>query len=221
MSVFYRLYHYIARLLFALLTRRRVVSGLEHIPPQGAAIMVSNHLSMIDPILVMASFPRQVCFMTKIEAYRAFPLRLMAPLAGAFPVRRGKPDRVALRRAEEVLRDGHILGIYPEGHRSETHQIQDARTGVVFLALRTGAPILPVATWGTEGVFSRRFPYYRRVPVYLAVGEPFRLEDLVDDVRKVDKQALANMVMERIAAMLPPLYRGALFNTDEALVAKL
>jgi 1-acyl-sn-glycerol-3-phosphate acyltransferase len=162
---------------------------------------------MADPILKMGFLKRQIFFMYKIELTEHFPLKYLLPPADPIPVRRGKVDRVALRQAEAVLRAGNILGIYPEGTRSKSATAQEAQSGAVFLAQRVDAPILPVAISGTERMFSRHFPWYRRVPVRITFGAPFTLADLAGEAG-VEREALAQAIMRRVAMLLPPAYRG-------------
>jgi 1-acyl-sn-glycerol-3-phosphate acyltransferase len=223
MTFLYRIYHYIAITLYVLMTGRREVVGLENVPRKGPLILVGNHIAGVDPILVFAYFPRQVYFMAKHEIFERFPrtLNWMAPQTGAFPVHRERVDRAALRHAETLLAKGHIVGIYPEGTRGQPGELRDAHAGVVFLALKTGVPILPVGTSGTERAFRKGFPYLTWTTVRLAVGPPFRLEDLVENPRSADRHELAMMVMERVARLLPPEYRPALLGDQPAALAEM
>jgi 1-acyl-sn-glycerol-3-phosphate acyltransferase len=122
---------------------------------------------------------------------------------GAFPVRRGEGDRRALQMALAVVAAGQPLGLFIEGHRSESGQLIRGRPGVAYIAQRSGAPIIPLAVSGTRrarlGVFWRRDILFR-------VGPQFRAQDL--DVAADDQQALADAIMRRIASLLPPEQRG-------------
>ena len=125
----------------------------------------------------------------------------------AFPVRRGQLDRRALRWAQEVLNDGLALGMFPEGTRSATAQLQPGRSGTALIALRYGVPILPVGLTGTEKILGLRF-LFRRVPITVNIGRPFMLP-VVDGRLTKDKLASATaQLMTHVAELLPQDYRG-------------
>ena len=182
------------------------VRGRHNVPATGPCLLVGNHLSMLDPPL-LAYVPRHVHFMAIAGLFEwrllAFVFRLFEPIE----VRRGHPDRRALRQAEEYLKQGDVVMIYPEGTRSKTRTAIEAHAGAVLLAQRTDPPIVPVAVSGTERIFSQRFPWYRRGQVRLTFGTPFRLADLGVEAG-ADRDALARAMMLLIAALLPPEYRG-------------
>ena len=206
MKLYYHTWRHLIRGAAPILTSL-TITGREHIPATGPAILVSNHVSMVDPIWTMGYVKRQVFFMYKVELTEHFPLKYLLPPADPIPIRRGKVDREALRQAEAVLARGDMLGIYPEGTRSKSATAQVAQEGAVFLAKRTNAPILPMAISGTERMFSSHFPWYRRVPVRMTFGAPFTLQDLAAEVG-TDREAQAQAIMGRVAALLPPAYRG-------------
>jgi 1-acyl-sn-glycerol-3-phosphate acyltransferase len=206
MKLYYDMWHGILRVAAPLLTRIRV-EGAQNIPQAGALILVSNHISLADPPVLVAYVKRHIHFMLKTELLQQVPLKYLLPPAKPISVRRGKVDREALRAAEAVLKEGGVLGVYPEGTRSHQGGAQEARAGVIFLAQRTGAPILPVAISGTEGIFSQHFPWYRRARVQLTFGVPFTLADLATE-GDTNRDALAHAMMGRVAALLPPQYRG-------------
>jgi 1-acyl-sn-glycerol-3-phosphate acyltransferase len=122
---------------------------------------------------------------------------------GAFPVRRGAADRGALRMALNVIAAGQPLGFFAEGHRSESGQLIRGHPGVAYVALRTNAPLIPLAVSGTRR--ARLGAFWRR-DIVLRVGEPFRASDL--GVGLEDPQALTDAVMRRVAALMPPEQRG-------------
>jgi 1-acyl-sn-glycerol-3-phosphate acyltransferase len=206
MKLYSHAYHYLLRAAVPVLTRIEV-QGLEHIPRTGPAILVSNHISMIDPTILIGYVKRQIHFIIKAELLDQLVFRILLPPNDPISIRRGKVDRVALRKAEAVLKAGKLIGIFPEGTRSHSGGTQEAHAGVIFLAHRTGAPIVPVAISGTEDVFQSHFPWYHRARIRLTIGQPFTLADL-GDVRSGDREALAHAVMARVAALLPARYRG-------------
>src|SRR6266536_3094757 len=143
----YAIVRSLLRLAVLLLTRTRV-RGREHLPRAGAGIVVSNHIAAVDPGVLMAVLPRPIALMSKAENARGV-LRLGIPLVGAFTVRRGAADRRALRAAEQVLEQGRLLCMFPEGTRSVSGVLGSAHGGAALLARRSAAPIIPVAITGT------------------------------------------------------------------------
>lgn len=187
--MFYRFARSLFRFLFIVFCRWDV-EGLENFPLEGPLIVVANHVSYWDPIALGCALPRQVCFMAKKELF-SYPIfgRILKWL-GAFPVNRGKPDRSALRRALSILKEGKVLGIFPEGRRSRTGRLLPPYEGAVYLALRTGAPVCPVGLIGTDRVFYRGM--FRKFKV--RIGSPIFLQQLYRE----DLQGAAELVMERI-----------------------
>jgi 1-acyl-sn-glycerol-3-phosphate acyltransferase len=186
-------------------------SGMERMPRQGGAIVVSNHLNMLDPMLIAILMPRQLHFMAKEELFRFGPLGWWLLHSNTFPIRRGESDRAALRHAEKLLRAGEVVLIFPEGHRSAGTGAQAARAGAVLLARRTGAPIVPVAIAGTERLRLRQLPghsrreWFTRPNVTVRMGEPIQLGAHATGSAR---RAGAELLMRRIIALLPPAYHG-------------
>ncbi|HEY1011561.1 MAG TPA: lysophospholipid acyltransferase family protein [Herpetosiphonaceae bacterium] len=209
MSRFYRFYHYLAKVLFWLLTRRVRVRGVYNVPRSGPAILISNHLSYSDPASIIGFVPRQVFFMAKSEMFDGGFMDWVVTKAEAFPVKRGQIDMDAMRHAVAILKRGDLLGIYPEGTRSNSHRIREGRAGVITIARQSGAPIIPVAITGMEHVFRRRFPWIGRPDVTITIGPPVTLAELAgSDPRQADREQLAGAAMERIARLLPPDYQS-------------
>ena len=184
----------------AALTRARV-TGLEHLPREGGVLIVSNHVSLADPVILMAVSPRPLVFIAKEELFRRPLVRLILHLwGGSIPVRRGSADVRAVREAMALLQGGAPLVVFPEGTRRPAG-LGEARRGVGYLAARAGHPVVPVAILGTEaitGLWS-----LRRVPPFeVRFGEPFT-------VTGEDDQEATRIIMNRIAALLPPARRGA------------
>ena len=157
------------------------VEGREHLPGTGPVILASNHLSFIDSVVIRLAAPRRVTFLAKAEYFtgrglRGRIVRWFFTAAGSVPVRRGehRAAQAALDTAREVLADGNVFGIYPEGTRSLDGRLYRGRTGVGWLALTTGAPVVPVALDGTERLqpVGKRLPRPHRVTVRF--GRPLR-----------------------------------------------
>ena len=206
MKLYYDGWHYLLRGVVPLLARMKV-QGVEHIPRSGPVLLVGNHISMCDPPVLLAYVKRHVHFIVKAELFSQFPMSILMPPGEPIKVNRDKLDRTALRQAEGYLKAGGIVAIYAEGTRNRLGAAQQARAGVVFLAQRTGAQIVPAAISGTERVFSPHFPWYRRATIQLTFGRPFRLDELTRDP-KADRAELVQVVMGRVAELLPPKYRG-------------
>lgn len=193
------------------LLRLRIV-GEENVPSEGPLLVVSNHLSNADPIILEAAFPRPLFFMGKAELFEIPPFRWLLHRFGGFPVARGTADRSALRHARDVLEHGIALGIYPEGGRSRSSTLERGLPGAGLLALQTRAPVLPVAITGTEyfpvnGERPPRRPKGTPRGVTVRFGPPFRIPERVDG-RRVSAEEATHAMMTRVAEMLPAQYRG-------------
>lgn len=199
----YAIVRALLRALVLLLTRTRV-SGREHLPRSGAGIVVSNHIAAVDPAILIAALPRPIAPMSKVENARGV-LKLFMPLVGAFTVRRGAPDRRALRTAEHLLEQGRLLCVFPEGTRSADGTLGPAQGGAALLAIRSAAPIIPVAITGTPRIFSRRFPWLGFPRVAVTIGPPFAASLTGAPAQR---QQVTAEIMARIATLLPPDLRG-------------
>ncbi|MEW6232102.1 MAG: lysophospholipid acyltransferase family protein [Chloroflexota bacterium] len=204
--MFYTLANAALRVLLPLLARWEIV-GLENVPRQGPLIVIANHLSFLDPPVLGAALPVRIVFMSKVEAAQAPFLGLVVKWYGAFPVRRGEVDRQALRLSFQALRAGQALGILPEGTRSRVGRMQRARPGVALIALRAGAPILPVAITGTETAIPQ-WRRLRRPHIRLVVGKSFCLEPGPQRMTKERLVELSDEAARHIAELLPPEYQG-------------
>ena len=184
---------------------RTTVSGLEHLPQTGGVLLVSNHASNADSVVLMALAPRPLMFMAKEELSRPRLARLILHLwGGSFPVRRGSADVGAVRAALALLDAGAALVIFPEGTR-QPDGLGAAHRGVGYLASRAGKPVVPVALLGTgeiNGVGDLR----RRPRFEVRFGEPFTVSAEDEDPTQA--------IMRRIAALLPPERRGAYGDSE-------
>ncbi|MBX6377028.1 MAG: 1-acyl-sn-glycerol-3-phosphate acyltransferase [Clostridia bacterium] len=155
----------IARLLFRLVYRWRV-EGLEHVPRDGPLLVCANHTSYLDPPAVACALPRPVRFIAKAELFRVPGLGALMRWFGAIPVRRGTADRAAIRRALAALAAGEVVCIFPQGTRVRHGATVRVQPGAALLAVRSGAPVLPVAIRGGERLFR---------PLLVRVGRPIRI----------------------------------------------
>jgi 1-acyl-sn-glycerol-3-phosphate acyltransferase len=155
---------------------RMRISGAEHIPRTGAAIIAPNHKSFWDSFFVAVATPRHLRFMGKSELFEGLWGRLLVRL-GAFPVRRAQADQDALETARQILGQGGLLALFPEGTRvRDPDSLGAPRRGAGRLALETGAPLVPAALSGTDRLFAGPFPRPKRVQV--AFAEPIAVSEL-------------------------------------------
>lgn len=180
-NLLYRL----VRGLLALLLRgpfRLTVEGAANLPSHGPAILAPNHRSLVDIPVAGALTRRKIWFMAKEELFGSSRASWFLTRLGAFPVRRGRPDRAALTRALDLLRSGELIGIYPEGTRRPDARFDEVEDGLAYIALKSGAPVVPVALSGTEAIFPKNAKRPRFVRVRVRIGEPFRLGGPVEGV---------------------------------------
>lgn len=171
-------------------------------PRSGPLLLVSNHVGGVDPAIIGAWTPRPVWFMAKAELFRGAFAWLMRAYH-AFPVIRHSPDRTALRRAFDLLKQGSAVVLFPEGHRSEDARLLRAEPGAGFVARRSGAPLVPIAITGTQNVLGRQSMIPRRAEVAMTFGEPFQLPERNRDGTPMDHQQSADYLMTKIAQLLP------------------
>jgi 1-acyl-sn-glycerol-3-phosphate acyltransferase len=191
------------------------IEGAENTPAEGPLLVVVNHLSRMDPPLIMLSVRRRMRVFAA-RKYRSNPFFfLLFQLVGVIWVRQNEADRDALRAAVELLKTGGVLGMAPEGTRSqETHGMIRARDGGAFVATRSGVTILPVAVWGTERMIPAMLRLHR-IDIFARVGKPFHVNS-TSRARGVELEAATQQMMHAIAELLPPEYRGEYGEADRS-----
>ena len=197
------------------LTRVRLEGAVADIPREGPVIVASNHSSNLDAVVLgstlMPKLGRRLQWLGKKELF-AWPIvGWIARNGGVHAVDRGTADIEAFRLAQRILDEGHALFVFPEGTRTHDGTLGEGRDGVAVLALRSGAPIVPVGIAGSY----ERWPRGQKLPhpggrVTVRVGSPFRLADVMppDVDRRAAKSAATDIIMRRIAALLPASQRG-------------
>ena len=181
---------------------------LARVPKQGPLILVSNHINFLEvPVMYTHLHPRPMTAFAKAETWEIPVLRRLADLWGAIPLQRGEADTTALRAGLKALEDGQILCMAPEGTRSGDGRLQRGHPGVVLMALRSNAPLLPVVYYGGE-LFRSNLRRLRRTDFHIAVGRPFYLSPNGTKITREVRQQMTDEIMGQMAALLPPAYRG-------------
>lgn len=189
---------------------------LARVPDQGPLILVANHVNILDiPAIYTRLQPRRVTALVLADRWDKGWSRWLLNVGGAIPVRRGEADVAAMRQALDALQARHILAIAPEGTRSGHGRLQEAHPGVVLLALRSGAPLLPVAFYGIED-YQENLRRLRRTDFHIIVGRPFYLNTRGVKVTRPVRRQMVDEVMYQLAALLPPAYRGVYSDLDAA-----
>jgi 1-acyl-sn-glycerol-3-phosphate acyltransferase len=205
--MFYALSRLLAMGLFRVVWRP-VIEGREHIPATGPVIVASNHMSFIDSIVIPMVVPRRVAFLAKAEYFEgrslaSLPRRTFFRTFGAVPVERDQQRnaQASLALAADVLAQGLAFAIYPEGTRSRDGRLYRGRTGVGWLAMKSGAQVLPVGLAGTDRVqpIGARMPRVRRVTVRF--GEPVDPAAYAGLPPGQARREITDAVMDRIAAL--------------------
>ena len=167
------------------------VFGKENFPKEGGVLLCSNHIDNLDPPVVGINAPRPVYFMAKEELFNVPVLGKIVPHLNAFPVKRGMSDREALRKGLGVLKEGNVLGLFPEGTRSKTGQLGKGLAGAGFFALRSEAHVVPCAIIGPYKAFSRLKVVY---------GKPIDMKELRE--RKASAEETTEVIMSEIRKLI-------------------
>jgi 1-acyl-sn-glycerol-3-phosphate acyltransferase len=189
-----------AALLLRLVFRVRV-SGVEHLPRTGPVLVAGNHTGFLDGPLVFMMMPRPSALLVKSELYSGPWARVLA-FAQQIPVRRGSPDRTALRRALEVLGAGGVLGVFPEGTRGDG-RLENVQHGIGYLALRASCPVVPVVCLGTADALPKGHVLPRfRARIDVVFGPAFTIDVPGDPRARSTIAAAAEQVRQHLLAHL-------------------
>ncbi|OIK17151.1 1-acyl-sn-glycerol-3-phosphate acyltransferase [Bacillus sp. MUM 116] len=165
--------------------------GTEHFPKEGGVLLCSNHINNLDPPVVGIMVPRTVHFMAKEELFSVPVFGKIVRMCNAFPVKRGMSDRDALRKGLSVLKEGHVLGIFPEGTRSKNGELGKGLAGVGFFALRSNAHVVPCAVIG---------PYKSFRKLKVVYGNPMPMEELRK--AKASPEEVTELIMAEIHKLI-------------------
>lgn len=167
------------------------VIGKENFPKEGGVLLCTNHIDNLDPPVVGITCPRTVHFMAKEELFEAPILKNLLPSIKAFPVKRGMSDRQAMRKALAILKEGNVVGLFPEGTRSKDGELQKGLSGAGFFALRGNAVVMPCAIIG---------PYKPLRPLKVVYGKPIDIAPYRE--RKASAEEVTAVIMGEIQKLL-------------------
>ena len=186
---------------------RLTARGRENIPATGPLIIVANHTHNADPALINAIMMRPVIFLAKRELVTGGSVisRWLVRNYGVIPVSRGRPDRDALKMASQVLSNGGIIGMFPEGTRSRDGAMSEASRGTAYLAVSSGAPVLPIGIEGLHKLTNNPLQAGRRPRITARIGEPFELPGAQD---QGSLQRATDEMMRAVVALLPEEMHG-------------
>ncbi|MBU0492203.1 MAG: 1-acyl-sn-glycerol-3-phosphate acyltransferase [Chloroflexi bacterium] len=195
------------RFLLNGLTRWQV-QGAENIPPHGPLIVYANHQNHLDGNMLIAALPWGINYMATADLWDVPVTGQLLRLYGAIQLHRGAVDRTALRQAYQVLDDGGVIGIFPEGTQSPTGQLIRARAGASYVARQSDKPLLPVGLVGLDRLYDG-WLHRERPRLTVVIGQPYTLppRDPAQG-RREDLQAMTELMMLKLAALLPPDYQG-------------
>jgi 1-acyl-sn-glycerol-3-phosphate acyltransferase len=183
--------------LYLKIVHNFVVKGKEKVPKYGPLIVVSNHVSYLDPPIVGAAVKRHLHFMAKTELFENKWFGYILNQIGTFPVKRGVPDKSAIRKSLNILNNDQALCMFPEGTRIKTGELGEAKPGVTLIALMSKSPILPVAIKHSD---------QDNKSLQVSIGKPFLLDDYYDKkLNRDQKDEVGKLIMEKIGEQLKSL----------------
>jgi 1-acyl-sn-glycerol-3-phosphate acyltransferase len=198
MRPFYRFAYNIVGL--ELFLHRIRVEGRENVPP-GGCLIVSNHISFMDPTTVGWSVAREIYYLGRKNLFKPPILSRFLPMVNVLPIDRDGHDIAGLRRIIKMLKEGHGVLLFPEGTRSADGTIQPAEPGAGLVALKAGVPILPVRVFGTYECLSRHMKRLHFKPIRVVIGKPYHPTILEGRKEKESYGPVAQEMMDRISTL--------------------
>jgi len=193
--------------------------GTENIPKEGGVIVATNHMSRIDIPLLFVNPVRPDITALVTDKYLKYPIiDWFVRTAEAIYIDRERADFSAFREAQKLIKSGVSMGIAPEGTRSQVGELMEGKPGMILLAIRSGAPIVPVGLAGTDTAF-KSLSTFRKPLLAARFGKQYKIEELPRENREEAMQKAIDEIMCRIAALLPPRYWG--FYKDHSRLQEL
>jgi 1-acyl-sn-glycerol-3-phosphate acyltransferase len=190
--------------------------ALANVPKRGPLIIVTNHINILEvPLIYTRLQPRPVHGLVLADRWKNPVVAWGLDVCGAIPLKRGAGNLESIHRSLDVLSEGEILIIMPEGTRSGDGRLQDAHSGVSLLALKSNAPLLPIVFHGGEQ-YKQNIKKLKRTDFYIKVGKPFYLNAAGEIVNGTIRKQMADEIMYQLAAILPPPYRGSYSDLSQA-----
>jgi 1-acyl-sn-glycerol-3-phosphate acyltransferase len=204
-----RILRFLIRILLKLIARIKI-QGKENVPAAGGMILASNHIGILDIVMVYFAIDRTDLFIPVAEKWEKIGwIRWLGNQLNFLFIDRFNPDLKAIRKMIALMEDGKCLVIAPEGTRSRVGSLIEGKPGVAYLAARSGFPVVPVAITGTEDkVVLANLKRLRKSDITLTGGKPFTVPPLSTTGRDTELQKYTDEIMCRIAALLPERYRG-------------
>lgn len=199
----------IFRIIFLILARIKIY-GLENIPQGQPYIVAINHISLFEAPFIGVFWPRQLEVMGAVDIWNKPGQNILARLWGGIPVHRGEYDRALFDKVLNVLSSGYPLLIAPEGGRSHTPGLRQAKPGIAYLVEQSGLSVLPVGIVGTTDDFWEKAIHGKRPQLEMHIGKGISLPSIYGkgNERRISRQENADLVMRHIAGLLPDDYRG-------------
>ena len=205
----------VLRIYFRLTLRTDAPGGMDKVPVQGPLIIITNHTGQVEvPVFATLLQPRRITGWGKAEAFENLFLRWVFSAWKIIPVHRGEADITALKSALRMLEENYIFGIAPEGTRNKTGILRRGLPGAAILALKSGAPVLPIAHWGGEA-YLKNLKRFKRTDFHIRIGEPFYVK-AEGKVTGEMRQEMVDEMMYKIAALMPEQYRGEYSDLSKA-----
>lgn len=177
------------------------VYGVHRLPQEGGVLVVSNHQSYLDPVLLAVRTRRPLSYMAKSELFRHKAFTWLIRALGAFPVRQGAGDVRAIKEAIERVQEGHALVIFPEGSRSHDGKLLPVEPGVALVIRKAKVPVVPCVIDGAYRAWPKGAKFPRPAPVRIIYGHPI-------DLTGMDRDQVVTVIQDRFARMLQSLREG-------------
>jgi 1-acyl-sn-glycerol-3-phosphate acyltransferase len=202
----WKICHRIVSGLLPLLGSLRI-EGRENVPKTGGAVLSCNHPGGVDVVALGYASPRQIFYMAKQELFEFKPwFSALITSVGAFPIRRGEYDTQAIDHSIQLVRDGDVLGMFPEGTRNRGRPLRRPKSGAVRIAALAGAPLIPSSVIGIPALHKEWKNPLHRTPVVVRFGPPIYFTGDPEDSSAIQRQSVE--LMYAIARLLPPELRG-------------